>query len=220
MRFDILKATSMRRVLCALLCLTLVFSMLFLSACNTEEEPEATEPEQTEEAKTQADNGLPLNENGKVNVVVFTQDAPRGTKVTNKNTQTIELEATNVPKNIVTELNANADEVVSAVDKSMSATEKQNEMINTAADNFEKLDKNITTLIGGIKNIDADISGIFAANNRIVESISQLSATAEEITATAEQAKNLSNNNLQSAEEVKAAIDTIQTTSEGLEKYF
>ena len=103
MRFDILKATSMRRVLCALLCLTLVFSMLFMSACNTEEEPEATEPEQTEEAKTQADNGLPLNENGKVNVVVFTQDAPRGTKVTNKNTQTIELEATNVPKNIVTE---------------------------------------------------------------------------------------------------------------------
>ena len=123
-------------------------------------------------------------------------------------------------KNIVTELNVNANEVVGAVEKSMSATEKQNEMINTAADNFEKLDKNITTLIGGIKDIDADISGIFAANNRIVESISQLSATAEEITATAEQAKNLSNSNLQSAEEVKAAIDTIQTTSEGLEKYF
>ena len=123
-------------------------------------------------------------------------------------------------KNIVAELNVNANEVVGAVEKSMSATEKQNEMINTAADNFEKLDKNITTLIGGIKDIDADISGIFAANNRIVESISQLSATAEEITATAEQAKNLSNNNLKSAEEVKVAIDTIQTTSEGLEKYF
>ena len=123
-------------------------------------------------------------------------------------------------KNIVTELNINANEVVSAVGKSMTATEKQNEMIITAADNFEKLDKNITTLIGGIKDIDTDISGIFAANNRIVESISQLSATAEEITATAEQAKNLSNNNLKSAEEVKFAIDTIQTTSEGLEKYF
>ena len=123
-------------------------------------------------------------------------------------------------KNIVTELNSNADEVVTAVEKSMTATEKQNEMIITAADNFEKLDKNITTLIGGIKEIDTDISGIFAANNKIVESISQLSATAEEITATAEQAKNLSDNNLKSAEEVKVAISTIQTTSEGLEKYF
>ena len=123
-------------------------------------------------------------------------------------------------KTIVTELNTNADEVVAAVEKSMGATEKQNEMIITAADNFEKLDKNITSLIGGIREIDTDISGIFAANNKIVESISQLSATAEEVTATAEQAKNLSDNNLKSAEDVKEAIATIQTTSEGMEKYF
>lgn len=123
-------------------------------------------------------------------------------------------------KNIVTELNTNAEEVVAAVEKSMNATEKQNEMIITAADNFEKLDKNITSLIGGIKEIDTDISGIYEANNKIVESISQLSATAEEITATAEQAKNLSDGNLKSAEEVKNAIATIQTTSEGMEKYF
>ena len=123
-------------------------------------------------------------------------------------------------KNIVTELNTNAEEVVAAVEKSMNATEKQNEMIITAADNFEKLDKNITSLIGGIKEIDTDISGIFAANNKIVESISQLSATAQEITATSEQAKNLSDNNLKNAEEVKNAIITIQTTSEGMDKYF
>jgi len=123
-------------------------------------------------------------------------------------------------QNIVTELNANADEVVAAVEKSMDATEKQNEMIITAAGNFEKLDKNITSLIGGIKEIDTDISGIYEANNKIVESISQLSATAEEITATAEQAKNLSDGNLKNAEDVKNAIATIQTTSEGMEKYF
>ena len=123
-------------------------------------------------------------------------------------------------KNIVTELNANADEVVVAVEKSMGATEKQNEMIITAADNFEKLDKNISSLIGGIKEIDTDISGIYEANNKIVESISQLSATAQEITATAEQARNLSDNNLKSTEDVKNAIVTIQTTSEGMDKYF
>ena len=123
-------------------------------------------------------------------------------------------------KNIVMELNSNADEVVVAVEKSMDATEKQNEMIITAADNFEKLDANITSLIDGIKEIDADISGIFEANNKIVESISQLSATAEEITATAEQAKDLSDSNLKSAEDVKNAFTTIQTTSEGMDKYF
>lgn len=121
---------------------------------------------------------------------------------------------------IVSELNLNAEDVVTAVDKSMEATEKQNDMIITAAENFDKLDRNMTSLIGGIKEIDADISGIFEANNKIVESISQLSATAEEITATAEQAKNLSDSNLKNATEVKDAIATIQTTSEGMDKYF
>ena len=123
-------------------------------------------------------------------------------------------------KTIVSELNSNAQEVVEAVEKSMNATDKQNEMIITAAENFEKLDQNITSLIGGIKEVDTDISGIYEANNRIVESVSLLSAMVEEIAATAEQAEDLSDDNLKSAEEVKNAITTIQTTSEGMEKYF
>lgn len=121
---------------------------------------------------------------------------------------------------IVDELNRNAENVVAAVEKSMNATEKQNEMIITAADNFEKLDQNITSLIEGIKEVDTDISGIYEANNKIVESVSLLSVMAEEITATAEQAKELSNGNLRNAEEVKDAITIIQTTTEGMEKYF
>ena len=121
---------------------------------------------------------------------------------------------------IVGELDTNAEEVVEAVEKSMAATEQQNAMISTAAENFEKLDRNITSLIGGIKEIDTDISGIYEANNKIVESISQLSATAEEITANAEQAKELSDSNLKNAAEVKEALTTIKTTSEGMDKYF
>ena len=41
-------------------------------------------------------------------------------------------------KTIVAELNVNAEEVVSAVEKSMDATDKQNAMIITAADNLKK----------------------------------------------------------------------------------
>ena len=123
-------------------------------------------------------------------------------------------------RTIVTELDTNATEVVSAVGQSMVATEQQNTKIVTAAENFEKLGKNITSLIGGIKQIDTDISGIFEANNKIVESVSQLSATSEEITANALQAKEVSDNNLSSAGKVKEAFSIIQTTSEGLDKYF
>ena len=104
--------------------------------------------------------------------------------------------------------------------QSIVATEQQNEKIMVAASNFEKLGGNINSLIGGIKQIDTDISGIFESNNKIVESVSQLSATSEEITANAMQAKEISDSNLKSAGYVKEAFSTIQTTSEGLDKYF
>ena len=120
---------------------------------------------------------------------------------------------------IVAELNANAEEVMAAVSNSAEATVQQNEMIVNAAENFEKLDANMVALISDIKEIDTDISGIYEANNKIVESISQLSATTEEITASAEQAKELSNRNLQSATEVRAALETIQTSSQGMDVY-
>ncbi len=121
---------------------------------------------------------------------------------------------------IVLELNQNAAEVMTAIESSVSATREQNEMIVTAAENFDKLDANITSLIQGIKEIDTDISGIYEANNKIVENISQLSATSEEITASAEQARDLSSRNLQSTNNVREALSTIQTTSQGMDVYF
>ena len=120
---------------------------------------------------------------------------------------------------IVAELNANAEEVVAAVSNSAEATIQQNEMIGHAAENFEKLDANMTMLIADIKEIDTDISGIYEANNKIVESISQLSATSEEITASAEQAKELSVQNVRSASQVRTALETIQTSSKGMDVY-
>jgi len=120
---------------------------------------------------------------------------------------------------IVTELNANAEEVVVAVGNSAEATTQQNEMILNAAENFEKLDANMTMLMQDIKEIDTDISGIYEANNKIVENISQLSATSEEITASAEQAKELSAQNVQSATEVRSALETIRTSSQGMDVY-
>ena len=122
--------------------------------------------------------------------------------------------------NIIRELNENADEVVHAVDDSMNATSRQGEMILTAADNFDKLGSNISSLIGGIHEIDTKISGLYEANNKIVENISQLSAATQEITASAEQAKELSDHNLKTAQETKDALHVIQVKTEGMEKYF
>lgn len=104
MRFCSLKAETVRRIACILLCFALSFAALFTVSCN-EAEPDATEPPSETEASTEAKKtDVPLNENGLVNVLVFTEDAPKGTKVTSKNTEIIEVDATNIPRNVVTDL--------------------------------------------------------------------------------------------------------------------
>ena len=92
-------------------------------------------------------------------------------------------------------------------------------MIHTAADSFGKLDRNMECLIEDIQGIDQRIHNLADANNRIVENISHLSATTEEITASAEQAANISEQNLQFAEQAKEAITSIQITAEEMKQY-
>ena len=103
MRLDKLNSRVLRRLLSLLLCLCFALSALALSACNATQE-EATEGNAetpTEEAGEEVATEVELNENGLVNVLVFTEDMPKGTKLTTKNTTVIELPATNVPRNVV-----------------------------------------------------------------------------------------------------------------------
>lgn len=93
------------RVLCALLCFALTLGALMLVGCNDESEEIATEPTNETEASTEeAKSNFELNENGLVNVLVFSTDAPKGTKVTAKNTEIIELPAENLPRNVVSDV--------------------------------------------------------------------------------------------------------------------
>lgn len=63
------------------------------------------------------------------------------------------------------------------------------------------------------------VYGLLDVNNKIVENITQLSAATEEVTASAEQVRELSESNLQFAEQVKDSIDIIEGTSEELKQY-
>lgn len=121
--------------------------------------------------------------------------------------------------NILNELNDNAAEVVTAVENSVEATGKQNEMISEAAEKFSRVDANIGVLVQDIQTMDSRISNLADTNNRIVENISQISATTEEVTAGAEEASTISKKNLAQAEEVRAAMEIIQDSTEKLEAY-
>lgn len=120
---------------------------------------------------------------------------------------------------ITTELSMNANDVVKSIESSIDATNDQNDKIISAAASFEQLNANMAKLIQDIGAIDHQISGLSESNNRIVDNISQLSAATQEVTASAEQVEQMSDDNLNYANEVKDTINQIVDTSNGLKKY-
>ncbi len=120
---------------------------------------------------------------------------------------------------IINELNENANEVVESVEKSVTATDDQNQKIATASVAFGKLNEDMTILIDDINELDREIMDLSDSNNVIVDSISQLSAATEEVTANAEQVLNMSENNLEYSREVKASIETIDASAEEMKKF-
>ena len=120
---------------------------------------------------------------------------------------------------IINELNANANEVVVSVEKSVSATEDQNEKIAAASVAFGKLNEDMTVLIDDINEMDREILDLSDSNNTIVDNISHLSAATEEVTANAEQVLTMSEQNLEFAEGVKASIETIENSTEQMKQF-
>lgn len=93
-----------RRLLCAILCLTLICGSILMISCNGEE-PTATDlANGTDNATSATETVHELNENGKVNVLVFNTDTPIGTKITKKMLDTVEMDPDNLPKNIVSDI--------------------------------------------------------------------------------------------------------------------
>lgn len=122
-------------------------------------------------------------------------------------------------RRIINELNKNAEEVVASVKVSVDETKNQNKNILSAADAFGKLNCNMTRLIQDINEIDRQILGLSDSNNHIVENISHLSAVTQQVTASAEQVREMSGQNLNYAENVKAAISQIQKKTDGMKEY-
>ena len=120
---------------------------------------------------------------------------------------------------ILAELNANAEETASAVDRSAEVTLKQDEMIVAAAKKFEEMNVNVNELSADISEIDAMLESLASANNQIVDNIMQLSATTEEVTAASQQSSELSDQNWQNAVSAQDMLTKVNEVSRGMEKY-
>lgn len=120
---------------------------------------------------------------------------------------------------ILDELSKNAQEAAETVERSVEATNVQDEMIEKVSMSFEEMSRNVNGLISEIENIDGLLGSLSEANNQIVENITNLSATTEEVTASSVQATEITVENLNHAEHAKEELTNILNVSHQLDKY-
>jgi len=120
---------------------------------------------------------------------------------------------------ILDELNQQAFAASSAVTESVTAMEKQAELIGTAAESFSSMIDNVDNLTTDIASIDEMITELSSANNQIVDNILQLSAATEEVTASAQQANDLSRQNLENSTNSQKILKDIVELAYELNKY-
>lgn len=120
---------------------------------------------------------------------------------------------------ILDELSHETEEVAAAISHYVSATQTQNELINQASESFGHMNKNVTKLITDIDGIDKMLNELSEANNQIVDNIVRLSATSEEVTASSDRSAELSNQNLEKAENTKQMLNQVLEVSYQIDQY-
>ena len=127
-------------------------------------------------------------------------------------------ETENIAK-ILEELSDGTNAASDAVTQSVEAAQVQNDMIQNASESFSGMSGNMSKMIENIEHMDSMLNSLKQANDRIVENIMQISATAEEVTAASTQAENLSNQNLENAENAQKLLSGVLSVSEKLNTY-
>lgn len=128
------------------------------------------------------------------------------------------METENIAR-ILEELNQNANQTAEAVAKSVEATEEQDRMIGSVAEQIDEMDRNVNELVTDISEIDTMLESLSAANNQIVDNIMQLSATTEEVTAAAQQSTEITEKNFNNSIEAQELLTGVLEVSHKMDKY-
>ena len=120
---------------------------------------------------------------------------------------------------ILEELTRNADQTVTAVEKSVEVSSEQDRMITGVAEQFDEMNRNVNELVGDISDIDTMIESLSTANNQIVDNIMQLSATTEEVTAAAQQSTEITERNYEDSVDAQKLLHGVLEISHQMDKY-
>lgn len=120
---------------------------------------------------------------------------------------------------ITSQLTEEADVAAALVEKSVSATTEQKDLIVQNVQAFELVAQQSDEAATKAVDLDNEITRLREANDKIVESIAQLSAVSEEVTANTQQATELSDNNVIQMREAAEKINKVKDTIMQLKKY-
>ena len=130
---------------------------------------------------------------------------------TKKSTENIE--------SIITQLNKNATDTISSIDKVMNRVTAQIEMIHEIEDNFSGIRDNMSALKSNSINMSENVGKLKESNDSLVDSTNNLSSTSEEVSASAEETNAMCSDNVERFKVIKEVVDTLTKEAGMLEMY-
>ncbi len=122
-------------------------------------------------------------------------------------------------KDIVTELQKNADAAKNTVDNVIAASNTEHELISNASVQFGEIGNSIGGLHANVQMIYKKIEEILESNHAIVDSINRISAVSQEVTASTQQAVQLGTDTDHKAEQARVLMKGLLETVEAIDKY-
>lgn len=119
-------------------------------------------------------------------------------------------EASNNITNIITELKEDTQRANESIENSVDSVRKQNELIESTREKFERVDQEVEDLSGHISDTEQIIERILEATGTISDNITHLSATSEEVASSS----------MESLKTTEATVADMGKTREILEQIY
>ncbi|MCR5097789.1 MAG: hypothetical protein K6B14_02435 [Lachnospiraceae bacterium] len=117
---------------------------------------------------------------------------------------------------VIGELVENINSASRNMDRTVEASDKQNDLINETSEKFDAIEQSVVNLTNYANDVSRCVDESVDANNQITDSISNLSATSQEVAASSEDSLSMSRNCVEIMEDTRSTLDEIFNLSEQL----
>lgn len=127
-------------------------------------------------------------------------------------------EASNKITGIISELNEDTRHANATIEDSAASVKKQNELIESTREKFERVDREVTELSTYIEETERIIEGILQSTATISDNITQLSATSQEVAASSTEGLRTSEATVEDMAKTKEILENIYHLAQALKQ--